>query len=171
MFAHRLVRWSALIFCLTTLAFVQSTPTAAHGIAGNRLFLGTLAFEDPAVMDELVLAGTNLKHFDDESSVIDKAITWEFSTLLTPTISIGVGGGFIHRDWGGARRSGFDETDVMIKTMLYQNDVHEVMISAGVAGGIGRSGAIGVGANQFTTVQPGVFFGKGFGDLPNGLAW
>src|SRR5262249_24933847 len=91
--------------------------------------------------------------------------------LLTPTISIGVGGGFIHRDWGGAHRSGFDETDLMIKTLVYQNDIHEVMISAAVAGGIGRSGAIGVGANQFTTVQPGVFFGKGFGDLPNGLAW
>ena len=25
--------------------------------------------------------------------------------------------------------------------------------------------------NQLNTVQPGVFFGKGFGDLPNGLAW
>src|SRR5262249_11130524 len=91
--------------------------------------------------------------------------------LLTPTVSIGIGGGFVHRNWGGVNRSGFDETEIMIKTLLYQNDLHEVMISAGVAGGLGRTGALGVGAHQFSTVQPGVFLGKGCGDRPAGLAW
>jgi hypothetical protein len=33
----------------------------AHGIVGNRVFPGTLSFEDPAVMDDLVLTGTSLK--------------------------------------------------------------------------------------------------------------
>jgi hypothetical protein len=28
-----------------------------------------------------------------------------------------------------------------------------------------------VGADEPNSIQPGVFFGKGFGDLPDGLAW
>jgi hypothetical protein len=148
-----------------------AAPAQAHGIAGNRVFPGTLSFDDPAVMDEFTLTATSLKHARDGNDVVDDVISWDFARLLTPTVSLAVGSGFIYRDWGDLRRSGFDEVDVMIKTLLYQNDVHEIMISAGVAGGIGRSGALGVGANQFTTVLPGGFFGKGFGDLPNGLAW
>lgn len=35
------------------LASIQSA--AAHGIAGNRLFPGTLTFDDPAVADEMTL--------------------------------------------------------------------------------------------------------------------
>src|SRR5262249_3347741 len=160
---------------LVVLGFVAilgaAAPAQGHGIAGNRVFPGTLSFEDPAVMDEFVLAATSLKHAGDDNAVVDNVISWDFSRLLTATVSLSVGNSFIHRDWGDLRRSGFDEVDVMIKTLLYQNDVHEIMISAGVAGGIGRSGALGVGANQFTTVLQGLFFGKGFGDLPNGLAW
>jgi hypothetical protein len=46
-----------------------------------------------------------------------------------------------------------------------------MLVSAGLAWGIGRSGAVGVAANGPDTIQPGLFFGKGFGDLPNSLAW
>ena len=168
MSARQLIRWSVSICCLTTLAIAQPTPTAAHGIVGNRVFPGTLAFEDPAVMDEFVLTGTGLKHSDDEGNVLDNAISWQFSRLLTSTTSVGIGSGFIRRDWDGTRRSGFDETELNIKTLLYQSDLHEVMISAGLAGGIGRTGAMGVGANQFTTIQPGVFFEKALATFPTG---
>jgi hypothetical protein len=136
------------------------------------LFPGTLSFDDPAVMDELVLNGNSLKHppvaGDD---VVDNTFSWEFSRLLTPTLSLNVSNGFIHRNWGSVSRSGFDETSVMLKTLLWQNDLHEVMVSAGLAGSIGASGAQGVGANQFSTVGPSLFFGKGFGDAPAALAW
>ena len=44
-------------------------------------------------------------------------------------------------------------------------------MSAGLAWGIGRSGAAGVGAFEPDTIQPGLFFGKGFGDLPDYLSW
>jgi hypothetical protein len=41
----------------------------------------------------------------------------------------------------------------------------------GLAWGIGHSGAQLVGAAEPNTVQPGIFFGKGFGDLPDSLSW
>ena len=45
------------------------------------------------------------------------------------------------------------------------------MISAGLGWGIGSSGAQGVSANNPDTLQCGIFFGKGFGDLPESLSW
>jgi hypothetical protein len=77
----------------------------------------------------------------------------------------------MHRNWGAAQRSGFDATALSVKNLLYKNDFHEVMISGALAWGIGHSGAQEVGANKPHTVEPGIFFGKGFGDLPGGLAW
>ena len=59
----------------------------------------------------------------------------------------------------------------MVKDLLYKHDLHEVMVSAGLAWGIRGSGAQGVGANRPHTIEPSIFFGKGFGDLPDGLAW
>ena len=44
-------------------------------------------------------------------------------------------------------------------------------MSAGLAWGIGHSGAQGAGANAPDLIAPGIFFGKGFGDLPDSLAW
>ena len=58
-----------------------------------------------------------------------------------------------------------------LKSLLYKNEMHEVMVSTGVAWGIGHSGAQGVGANKPDTILPGIFFGKGFGDAPDSLSW
>ncbi len=158
---------------LLAVAFLwASRPAQAHGIAGNRLFPGTLSFEDPAVMDELALNLASLKHPPEAGDdVVDNAFGLEFSRLLTPTVSLGVSSGYMHRNWGGVSRSGFDETSLMLKTLLWQNDLDEVMVSAGLTGRVGSSGAQGVGANQFSRVGPGLFFGKGFGDAPAAMAW
>ena len=43
-------------------------------------------------------------------------------------------------------------------------------MAAGLSWGIGHSGAQGIGANGPDLIVPGIFFGKGFGDLPNSLA-
>jgi hypothetical protein len=117
----RVVRVSVALTALWLAA--TPVPIQAHGIVGNRVFPGTLSFEDPAVMDELVLTTISLKHPGNDNDVVDNAIAWEFSRLLTPTLSIVINGGFIHRDWGSVKRSGFDETDIMLKTLLYQNDL------------------------------------------------
>jgi hypothetical protein len=54
----RRVRW-----LLAAAMIAVSYAAQAHGIVGNRLFPGTLAFDDPAVMDELIFpAVTTLKH-------------------------------------------------------------------------------------------------------------
>src|SRR5262249_14137086 len=143
MFTH-LRRVRALIAA----AMVLSCAAAhAHGIVGNRLFPGTLTFDDPAVMDELILpALSHLKHPSDDTEVVDSRIGWSFSRLLTSTLAFEIDSGWMHRNWGPARRAGFDETSLGLKGLLYKNELHEAMISAGLAWGVGGSGAQGIGA-------------------------
>ncbi|MBV9237094.1 MAG: hypothetical protein JOZ94_14780 [Xanthobacteraceae bacterium] len=156
------------------LAFLTYAQAHAHGIAGNRFFPGTLAFDDPAVADEAIVPlYTTLKHPADigDGSVVDNRFNWSIFRLLTPTVGVGVDSGWIGRNWGGPQRSGFDITSVNLKTEVYRNDLHETLVSAGVAWGFGHSGAQGVAGNAPDLIAPGVFFGKGFGDLPEDLAW
>lgn len=157
---------------ITVAMVVISAAAQAHGIVGNRLFPSTLAFDDPAVMDELAFpAVSRLKHPGEGTDVRDDRIGWSFTRLLTPTLAFGVDSGWIHRNWGPSQRSGFETTAVGLKGLVYKNELHEVIISAGLAWGIGGSGAQGVGSNNPDTLLPGIFFGKGLGDLPNSLSW
>jgi len=153
-------------------AFAEYVAAAeAHGIVGNRLFPGTLAFDDPAVNDEWTLAVTGRKRPAEGVEVNDREVGWSFTRLLTSTVAVGVESGWTHRNWGQAQRSGFDGTALLVKGLLYKNELHEVMVSAGLAWGIGHSGAQGIGANTPNTLAPSIVFGKGFGDAPENLAW
>jgi hypothetical protein len=163
-----LKRNAVLVFALCASAH----SAAAHGIAGNRFFAGTLTFDDPAVADEAVLPNfSTLNQPVEGARAVDNRFDWSFTRLLTPVLQVQVDSGWIHRNWPTARTSGFATTDVGIKSEIYRNNQHEMLVSAGVAWGIGHSGAQAVGADEPNSLQPGVFFGKGFGDLPDGLAW
>ena len=87
----------------------------AHGIAGNRFFPGTLSFDDPAVADESILPlFSSSKHPDEGGDVVDKRFSWSIFRLLTSTLGVGVDSGWVHRDWGSARSSGFDTTNLTV---------------------------------------------------------
>ena len=158
---------------LTALLLSISAGSAyAHGIAGNRFFVGTLTFDDPAVADEAILpAFSRLQRPADPGSFVENRINWSFVRLLTPTLAVSVDNGWIHRQWSGGAQSGFDTTNIGIKSEIFRDNRHEMLISAGLMWGIGQSGAASIGAKGPDTIQPGLFFGKGFGDLPDGLSW
>ena len=144
----------------------------AHGIAGNRLFPGTLSFDDPAVADEFALTPSWVnRRAADVSAVTDDGVNWQFTRLIVPNLAIVVDSGVVHRDWSQLQRNGLDTTTVSLKGLVYESDPHEVLFSAALSWGIGGSGARGVGANETSTFQPALYFGKGFGDLPDYLAW
>ena len=157
---------------LLALAMLGSAHGAqAHGIAGNRFFPDTLTFDDPAVADEAIVPNfSSSKHPGEGGDVTDNRFDWAFFRLLTPDLGFTVDSAWVHRNWGIAQRSGFDVTSVGIKGLAYRNDLHETLVSAGLSWGIGHSGAQGIGANAPDLLRPGIFFGKGFGDLPDGLA-
>jgi hypothetical protein len=161
--------------CRSVIAFALLTwahSAGAHGIAGNRYFDGTLTFDDPAVADEAIVPFyTNLAFPAEGGNVVQNLVDWSFARLLTPTLAITYDSGWIHQNWPVGHTSGFATTDVGLKYEAYRNNQHEALVSVGLAWGIGHSGAHAVGADEPHTIQPGVFFGKGFGDLPDWLSW
>jgi len=155
------------------LALVISARSAhAHGIAGNRYFDGTMTFDDPAVADEAILPyWANSQYPTQGSNVAENRINGAFARLLTPTLAITVDSGWIHQNWPVGHTSGPDKTDIGLKYEAYRNNQHEALVSVSLDWGIGHSGAAAVGADAPDTIQPGIFFGKGFGDLPDSLSW
>jgi hypothetical protein len=158
---------------LTALAGLAFSEQAhSHGIAGNRYFDGTMTFDDPAVADEAI--APYYSYFEQPaqgSNTIQSRIDYSFTRLLTPSLGATVDSGWLHQAWPIGHTSGFDTTDVGLKYEAYRNNLHETLVSVGLAWGIGHSGAQGVGADAPNTLQPGVFVGKGFGDLPDSFSW
>ena len=156
--------------CLATLAWAPAA--YAHGIAGNRYFDGTMTFDDPAVADEAIVPNLSYLGYPTQgSSVVENRINWAFARLLTPTLAATLDSGWIHQNWPIGRTSGFDRTNLGLKYEAYRDNRHEALVSVSLAWGIAHSGALGVGTDAPNTIQPGITFGKGFGDLPESLSW
>jgi hypothetical protein len=159
-------------FFIFLAGFVFSTDVYAHGIAGNRFFAGTLTFDDPAVADEAILPLYSYLDYPTQgSNVSENRINATFDRLLTPTLAFTIDSGWLHQNWPIGNTSGADKTNVGLKYEAYRDNRHEALVSVGLAWGIGHAGAPAIGADAPNTIQPGVFFGKGFGDLPDSLSW
>ncbi|MFB9266731.1 hypothetical protein ACFFWD_26835 [Bradyrhizobium erythrophlei] len=144
----------------------------AHGIAGNRYFAGTMTIDDPAVADELILPNFSYLPFPAQgSNVTESRINGAFARLLTPTLAFTIDSAWVHQNWPIGRTSGFDKTNIGLKYEAFRDNRHEALVSVGLAWGIAHSGAVAIGADAPDTIQPGIFVGKGFGDLPDSLSW
>jgi hypothetical protein len=158
----------ALVF----VALLWTQPAQAHGIAGNRYFDGTMTFDDPAVADEAIVPlYTDQQYPTQGSTVSENRINAAFARLLTPTLAFTVDSGWLHQNWPVGHTSGYDKTDIGLKYEAYRNNQHEALVSVSLNWGIGDSGSVAVGSDAPDTIQPGIFFGKGFGDLPAQLSW
>lgn len=167
------MRGTAIRASVVALLSLAATNAArAHGIAGNRYFDGTMTFDDPAVADEVIVPNfAHLAYPTQGSTVVDNRINWAFARLLTPTLAVTLDSGWIHQDWPVGHTSGFDKTNLGLKYEAWRDNRHETLVSLSLAWGIAHSGAQGVGTDAPSTIQPGIFFGKGFGDAPDSLAW
>ena len=61
--------------------------------------------------------------------------------------------------------------EVSLKYVFWKSVPHETLFSAGVSWDVGGTGSKKIGAESFDTVTPQLFFGKGFGDLPDAAEW
>jgi hypothetical protein len=169
-------RWLAaavrvLASAMSALAVVPSAD--AHGIAGNRYFPGTLTFDDPAVADELILPNfSSLMHPNGNQNVVDNVLAGAFTRLLTEKLAVSVDSSWIRRNRTSfPQQAGFGLASLTLKGQVFEDDPHEALVAASLSWGIGRLGNQAVGAGGSSALQPGVFFGKGLGDLPDRMAW
>ena len=78
----------SLLIALAMLASVHSAH--AHGIAGNRFFPGTLAFDDPAVADEAILPNfSSFKRPGEGGNVVDNRFDWAFFRREMTALGLG----------------------------------------------------------------------------------
>lgn len=139
----------------------------AHGYAGDRFFPPTITTDDPFAADELALPTITAIKGDDGKLV---SAGFELDKLIFPNLSIGVGEthDFIHPD-GGRQTNGWENLEMNLKYNAYVNEPHEFIFALGLDAEIGGTGTRHIGRASVSTIQPTLYFGKGFGDLPDSL--
>jgi hypothetical protein len=144
-------------------------PAFAHGFVGQRFFPATIATDDPFVADELSLPTiTSVRHGagDEGPASRQTTIGIDFATRLTEHFGIGFGTAHQRFSYAGQpAASGYDNAELGLKYLLYRDEAHESLLSAGLAWEIGGTGSRSIGADRFSTYTPTVYVGKGFGDL------
>ena len=65
--------------------------------------------------------------------------------------------------------AGFRNLEIGLKYQLITNAPHEFVLSLGAGWEVGGTGRKALESPSFDIVKPAVFFGKGFGDLPDSL--
>jgi len=161
------------LLAAAALIALTATGAQAHGLIGKRFFPATLAIDDPFVADELSLptiSHIKLRGDDESPPTRDTTISAEFSKRLSRDFGFSLGGAYKILDPdGGSQLTGFDNMEGSLKYVFFKSEEHETLISAGVSWDVGGTGSKKVGAESFDTVTPTLFFGKGFGDLPDSL--
>ena len=157
------------------IALVPLGESVAHEVVGNRFFPATLTTDDPGVNDELSFPSVSSFKTGDDPSFRQRDFSGEFSKRITD--AFGVSFGVTHSHFSapggptGMGADGFQNLETTFKYRLVKDPVHEFILSVGLSVEWGRTGAQSVGAEQFNVYTPTVYFGKGFGDLPDTLSW
>ena len=146
------------------LAALPTAPLQAHGVIGQRFFPATIITDDPFAADELALP--TISRFDHETD-----IDFDYSKTILPGFAIEFGMGHVNaRQPGEPRDAGFDNLEISPTVELTRNPAHEFILSAGVEWEVGGTGSRKV-AERSSTYTPTMKFGKGFGELPEGLKY
>jgi hypothetical protein len=169
------IRRFTVLLCALGLVAGVAPSVSAHGLIGQRFFPATLTIDDPFVADELSLPTVlhiRNRGSDDSPPALQTDLSGELSKRLSPNLGLSLGGTYTFLDpIPGESTSGFDNMEVSLKYVFWQNPEHELLVSAGLSWDVGGTGSKKIGAESFDTVTPQLFFGKGFGDLPGALDW
>jgi hypothetical protein len=158
-----LLTWTVCEFGVMGRAF-------AHGFAGARFFPATLSTDDPFVADELSLPTVSTIRTPEDGGTRETDVSVDISKRITPDFAIEIGDTFTALNpQDGRAVNGFGNLELSGKYQLLKSDVHEAIVSIGLGVEVGGTGSRSVGADSFSTWAPGIFFGKGFGDLPTEL--
>ncbi|HEY2608652.1 hypothetical protein P0D88_20100 [Paraburkholderia sp. RL18-103-BIB-C] len=164
----RPLRAAPLVAAAASFALCTPSLVDAHAIAGNRVFPSTMAVDDPGVGDEANFEYGHQRVPGDDGDQSINTFSFEYDKLITPRLAVSVDGSYAMQNNPTAR--GFDNFGVGLKYLLYVNDAHEFMTSIGVNAELGGTGSRAI-ADNFSTISPTVYVGKGMGDLPDSLTY
>ncbi|OAF10788.1 hypothetical protein AXW67_25525 [Bradyrhizobium neotropicale] len=156
------------------IAILPLSGSMAHEIVGNRFFPATLSIDDPGVNDELSLPTVDSFKTGDVPPVRQHDVSGEFSKRITEDFAVSFGSTYTFlnpRDPTIPGANGFQNLETTFKYRVFRDPVHEFVMSVGLNIEWGGTGAQNVGADPFNTYTPMLWFGKGFGDLPDRFSW
>lgn len=152
--------------------FLGTGWTYGHGFAGARFFPATLTTDDPFVSDELSLPTVSSIVRPEDGGTRETEISVDIAKRITPNFGVEIGELLTNLRPPGERSvTGFANLELGAKYQFFESDEHELIVSLGANVEIGGTGNKRVDAASFTTWAPGLFFGKGFGDLPNTVSF
>jgi hypothetical protein len=166
------IKYLTLLFWLVCAVCELGAPSHAfcHGFAGARFFPATLSTDDPFVSDELSLPTVSTIRTPDDGGTRETDISVDIAKRITPEFGIEIRETLsVLNPHQGQTMNGFGNLELGGKYQLLKNAPHEAIVSVGLDVEIGGTGSSSIGADSFSTWSPAIFFGKGFGDLPEAL--
>jgi hypothetical protein len=166
------IKYLTLLFWLVCVVceFGATSYALGHGFAGARFFPATLSTDDPFVSDELSLPTVSTIRTPENGGTRETDISVDIAKRITPQFGIEIGEILTVLNPHERRTTnGFGNLELSGKYQFLKNDAHEAIVSVGLGVEIGGTGSRSIGADSFSTWAPRIFFGKGFGDLPEAL--
>src|ERR1700716_233939 len=145
---------------------------AAAPWVGDRYFPWTLATTVPTPADFLNPPNlVVLPRTGTTPSIREIDIPTTFSKLITPDWALTFTETYrILEQANAPKRQGFDNFVLGTQYEAYANAEHQFVVTLAGTAAFGGTGSSDV-ANSFSTFTPAIQMGKGFGDLPNSMAW
>src|SRR5258708_16031928 len=157
---------------VVTVAVAGAPNALGHCCVGARFLPATLTVDDPCVADEVSLPTVTAFRTGDFPSASQVDLSAEYSKRITDTLGLSIG--LAHSQItapGMPTVSGFQNLETTAKWQFLTLPQQEFVMSLGLSIEWGGTGAQIVGAETFNTYTPTLWFGKGFGDLPDSLGW
>ena len=145
----------------------------AHCFVGPRFLPATLVTDDPCVADELSLPTVAWSKTGDVPPATQWDISGELSKRITEDFGVSIG-----EDWSQIRQPGsptlmgFGDLETTFQYQLMKDAAHETAILLGLIVDWGGTGATNAGiGTSYSLLTPTYYFGQGFGQLPDTMAW
>ena len=140
----------------------------AHGFAGKRFFPTTFAVDDPFISDEFSVLINRIKQPGDEPNRATE-INIDWSKRIIPDFGLEFHEAYLHLGSNGdGSANGWENLGVGAKWHFLTNEEHELIMSIGTDIDVGGTGAHQL-SGSFSHITPGLFFGKGLGDLSDSV--
>ncbi|TAM04723.1 MAG: hypothetical protein EPN70_10725 [Paraburkholderia sp.] len=172
LFARYVAPARAALLVSGALACMAASPAAhAHAVVGDRVFPATMAVDDPGVGDEFNMQFGHIKTPDSNGDDMNvNTVSYEWDKLITKNLAVSIAGNYASQNSPDGSAKGWDNLTLGAKYVAYANARHEFMASVGLLATVGGTGSKAI-ATSYSTFTPTVYVGKGFGDLPNSLAY
>ncbi|HTR40356.1 MAG TPA: hypothetical protein VMH87_01905 [Pseudomonadales bacterium] len=164
--------WLAASGAVLTAMGLGTTTVRAHGFVGDRFFPPTIQTDDPFAVDELALPTVSTIINPGSPATRETDIGVSFSKEILPKFAISLSETYVNlAPEGMPSVGGFDNLSLNAKYQLWENVPHEAIFSVGSDWDVGGTGAKKIGATSANVFTPTVYYGKGFGDLPDALTY